>query len=126
MAETNGISEIRIAGKVYPLLFGRAAAQEMATRSIENLTGNPVKLFLDLIYSGMMNNAIKEETKFPQFSEVYELLELFPDEEDATEQQAQIWECFQSSRFGAEWAQKIEESKKKVEEILNEIESKKV
>lgn len=115
MAETNGVAQIKVGGKTTPLLFGRAAAQEMSNRTIDKLSGNSVKLLVDLVYSGMLNHAIKNDFPFPLYSEVYDLIEEFEDEEDAVEQEELLWETFQASRWGSEWAKVIEEAKKKVE-----------
>lgn len=122
MAETNGIAEITVGGEKIPLLFGRAAAQEMSNRSIENLSGNEIKLLTDLVYSGMLNHAIANDFPFPKYNETYSLVERFADEENAFEQQESIWETFQASRWGSEWAKAIEGAKKKVEELQKAIE----
>lgn len=118
MAETNGVAEIRVGGITYPLLFGRAAAQEMSDRTLSNLSGNPVKLLTDLVYSGMMNNAILNSQKFPSQTEVYLLVEDFSDEKDMLEQEKALWDTFEASKWGSKWNEEIAEVKKKATELL--------
>lgn len=122
MATTNGKTIITVGGKEYLLHFGRAAVEEMSHRAADRLTPNRIKMFTDLIYSGMMNSAIATDTPFPSYPEVYELIEDFQDEEDASEQQTKIWNVFEQSRWGAEWIKKLEETKKKVDLAVMEME----
>lgn len=119
MAETNGRAQITVEGVIHPLLFGRAAVQEMSNRSIANPSANGVKLLVDLVYSGMLNDAIFTDLPYPVYSDVYLLVEKFADEEDAQEQEKLLWESFEASRFGAEWVKNIQEAKKKIAEIMH-------
>lgn len=121
MAETNGFSEITVRGQKYPLLFGFAAAQEMATRSMKNLSDNSVKNLTDLIYSGMLNEAISSDIPLPTYSEAYQITELFALENNAKEQEKKIWEVFLQSRWGQDYAKAIEKAKKKIPKVMSEI-----
>lgn len=122
MSQTNGVAEIRIGGKVYPLLFNRAAVQEMSERSQRNLSSNGVKLLSDLVYSGMLNHCIRHELSFPNYSEVVAMIEDdFPDEEDAIEQEKLLWEVFETSRWGSKWVNELNEIKKKVQKITETL-----
>lgn len=123
MATTNGMTKITVGGKEYPLRFGRAAVEEMSRRSAENLSANRVKMFTDLVFSGMMNNAIANDLPFPSYPEAYEMVEEFQDEPDASEQQNEIWGVFEQSRWGAEWLTKLEEVKKKVDQAVTNAEA---
>lgn len=119
--ETNGITKIIVGGKEYPLLFGRAAVEEMSRRSSEKLSNNGVKLLTDLVYSGLLNRAIKDDSEFPSYSDVYDLVEDFQLEEDSSEQYEKIWKIFESSRWGSQWLEKLNEIKKKVDLAMEEL-----
>lgn len=121
MAETNGIAEIRVNGNVHQLLFGRAAVQEMSDRSITNLSSNGTKLLTDLIYSGLMNHNIKFDLPRVEYSDVYDLVEQFADEEDASDQEKKLWETFEASRWGSQWVDELNKIKKKVETMTENI-----
>lgn len=121
MAETNGIAQIKVGGEIYPLLFGRAAVQEMSDRSVNNLSSNGVKLLVDLVFSGMMNHNIKFDLPRVEYSEVYELVENFADEEDAKEQEKKLWEIFEASRWGSQWVNELNEIKKKVQKMTKSL-----
>lgn len=112
---TNGLITINVGGEKYPLRFGRASVEEMSKRVIENTTANNVKMFADLIYSGMMNEAIFKDIPFPAWGDVYEIVELFQEEEDSAEQYEAIWQCFQQSRWGSKWFDELNNIKKKVD-----------
>lgn len=124
MAETNGRFDIVIGtgkeAKTYPLLFGLAAVREMARRSIEGFTANEIKVFTDLVYAGTMNYAISQDLPFPAYGEIYQMVEEFQEQEDATEQFNAMWEVFNASKFGSKWLETVEEAKKKALEMLGE------
>lgn len=121
MAETNGIAQIKVGGETYPLLFGRAAVQEMSDRSVNNLSSNGVKLLADLVFSGIMNHNIKFDLPRVEYSDVYELVENFADEEDAKEQEKKLWEIFEASRWGSQWVNELNEIKKKVQTMTKNL-----
>lgn len=121
MSETNGIAQIKVGGEIYPLLFGRAAVQEMSDRSVNNLSSNGVKLLVDLVFSGMMNHNIKFDLPRVEYSDVYELVENFADEEDAKEQEKKLWEIFEASRWGSQWVNELNEIKKKVQTMTKSL-----
>lgn len=112
------VSEITIGGVKYPLLFGVAAAREMSMRTSENISGNDVKLTQDLLYAGRMNHAIANDLPIPSYTEAYQIVEILYEEEDGQEKQTKIWAEFEESKAGRDWLAKIEESKKKIQEIL--------
>lgn len=120
---TNGVAVLRVGGNEYPLLFGRASVEEMARRFTENISGNGFRLFLDLVYSGMLNQAIRDDMPYPDRTELHDLVEQFYDEPDSKEQHSKIWETFEKSRWGSEFAEKMEVLKKKAEKVVKEMES---
>lgn len=121
MAETNGIAQIKVGGEIHSLLFGRAAVQEMSNRSIKNLTDNSAKLLTDLVFSGIMNHNIKYDLPRVEYSDVYDLVENFADEEDAKEQEKKLWETFEASRWGSQWVDELNEIKKKVQKMTKSL-----
>lgn len=121
MAETNGMAKITVEGVEYPLLFARAAVQEMTKRSLGNPSANEVKLLTDLVFSGMLNFAIFSDGIYPVYTEVYKLVEKFADEETASTQEELLWVTFESSRWGAEWRERLEEAKKKLDLMTEQI-----
>lgn len=115
----NGICELRVDGKVYPLKFGMLAIEELEKRVITNHVSSNIKGAVDLIYAGMMNYAIVKEKKVPSYEEVYNLLEANTSPDFEAQIQA-AWECFNESKYGSDWIKKMETLKKKVSELLNE------
>lgn len=113
----NGITEITVGGVKYPLLFGRAAAEEMNTRLFSELTPNDFKVTNDLIYSGMMNYAISRDLPIPRYSDVFTISELLYDEDDGSEQYQNLWKVFQESKWGKIIDDKVKEAKKKIESL---------
>lgn len=114
----NGITEITVGGEKYPLLYGRAAAEEIAIRIGRSFTANSFKNNLDLIYAGLLNHAIKHDNPIPEYEEVYSLVEAFHDEEDAKEQIEKISGVYAESKWGRDFLSALEEAKKKVEKEL--------
>lgn len=123
MAEASGFDQIEVKGVIYPLLFGRAAVQELSDRNRDSTSGsgNGVKLLIDLIYAGMLNYAIFSDTSVVAYSEVYLIVDDFAEEENFKLKEASLWKSFESSRFGAEWVLDILEAKKKMERVKSEL-----
>lgn len=115
------VTEIKIGGVTYPLLFGRQAAEEMGRRTSDSFSPNGFKLFCDLVYSGMCNHATANDYPFPRYQEVYDKVELFYNESDAKEQQELIWDIFYKSKWGAEYLEKIQEAEKKSQMMMEEL-----
>ena len=111
----NGNCIIRVKGVEYPLYFGRQAIEESARRSEISITGNSVKFFADTVYAGMANHATKLDVPPLPYSEVYDIVEEFYEEEDSAEQFEAIDTCFKESKYGRDFIEKIEELKKKWE-----------
>lgn len=116
------VSEIKIGGVTYPLRFGVASASEMSMRTAENISGNDFKLTQDLIYAGRMNHAIANDLPIPSYSEAYEITEDLYEDEEGQEKQTKMWAEFEESKAGRSWLEKIAESKKKIQEILQTVE----
>lgn len=113
----NGVCEMRIAGKVYPLKFGIVAVEEFSRLCSDNVSKNANKAMIELIYSGLFNHAIANRLPAKSFSEVYDLVEEFNNEDDAADQIEKIWETFNQSKYGSEWLKKIEGLAKKKDEL---------
>lgn len=120
---TNGICSIRVKGVEYPLYFGRQAIEELALRTEANFSTSPFKILVDLIYSGMCAHAARKDIPFPKYEDVYELCEDFEDEEDSAEQYMAVDECFKASKYGSDYIDKLNDTKKKMERLAREAKS---
>jgi predicted RNA methylase len=109
----NGICELRVDSKVYPLKFGMIAIEELERRMIVNHVASNIKAVVDLIYAGMLNYAIVKEQQVPLYAQVYELIEEQNSDADFDQQINAAWVCFNESRFGSDWIKKMEALKKK-------------
>lgn len=119
----NGICEIKVKGKTYPLRFGMIAIEYLN----EKLLGveNNSAMAVHMVYAGMLNHAIANDSSSPDFKTVYGLCELFDEEKDCQEQSAKVSQCFTESKYGAKWMEAIKktnkELKKKIESIGQEL-----
>ena len=111
----NGNCVITIGGIDYPLYFGRLAVEEFAKRTEQHLSPNGFKIATDMVYAGMINFQSRNNLPLSPYSEVYDLMEAFSDEENWEENFRQIDEAFFDSKYGSQYKDKIEELKKKLE-----------
>lgn len=119
---TNGICEIKVAGVVHPLYFGRLAQEEISRRTDANILGNSVKVLTDMVYAGRVNYANRHELPFPSYTEISDLVEDWTDEEDYSEQVEAVDKCFRESKYGRKLVEGWEELKKKMESLVEEQE----
>lgn len=115
----NGLCEIRVQGKVYPLQYGMVAI-EYIDKHIFNTEGNAT-MGVHMIYAGMLNYAFANEKPAPSFKEVYDLCELFDEEKDNKEQGAKVSKCFNESRHGAKWVQAVKKANKELKKKIQLI-----
>ena len=124
-AEHNGLVEITVKGKKHLLRFSYPACMDFEIRVFKNPSSNNGKMFIDLIYSGMLGDALRNEKPEPAYPEVYDLADKLTEEDNFQEQQAKVWEAYNQSKWGKEWMAKIEAfNKKKVEEENQQIQEK--
>ena len=112
---SNGICKIKVKGTDYTLRFQRAAVQYIAETLGKDFVANPFKSTLELVYAGMLNESVFRQSAAPSWEEVYNLVDDFHDEEDATEQLTAVNKAFEDGRWGGDFMRKIEELKKKME-----------
>lgn len=119
----NGICKITVQGVEHTLYFSRLAQEELSRRSFLNAIPNNVKLLGDIIYSGLIGHAHRNDLQYPSYGQVQDLVEEWLDEEDFEEQNAAVDKCFRESKYGsrmlAEWgdtAKKLEGLEQKMAE----------
>lgn len=121
----NGLTEIKVGGVTFPLLFGVKATQYIAERLSEDFTDDPFEINKRLIYAGLLNYASYKDIPKPDMTQAYEICEALFDQEDATEQIEKISNTFAESKHGSKFITKLEEAKKKVmietEAVANSI-----
>lgn len=119
----DGICKIRVKGIEYTLRLQRAAVEIVA----ESLKGVTVYTSFEsihtLIFAGLYNEALFQQAAKPVWGEVLQLAEDFHMEEDATEQLALLNRTFEESRWGADFLKRVDEVKKKMEEVQMETTS---
>lgn len=115
---SNGICEIIVGGEKHALYFNRQAVEEVAMRTEANISGNGFKVLCDLVYAGICAGRARQDLPYPAWHEVYALVEQLYEQEDGTEQQATIHHCFNTSKYGAQYLEKLEEIKKKAEAMM--------
>lgn len=113
----NGIVEVKAEGKIYKLRFGYTACMEFERRLFKNATQNSAKIFTDLLFSGLMCEAVRNEKEIPEYGTAYDLLEVLSQEADYSEQTLKVWNTYHESKWGKEFQDRLSElTKKKVEE----------
>lgn len=80
----NGRLEIKVEGKVYPLLFGMLAMELMAERSRVNPPKGDIKALTNVVYAGVNNARDVKDLSYLSNEEISEIVEsiLFSDEKD--------------------------------------------
>lgn len=117
---SNGICKITVKGTSYTLRFQRAAVQYVAESLGKDFVHSPFKSTLELFYAGMMNESIFNNAPSPTWQEVYDIVDNFHDEEDASEQLQEVNKTFEEGRWGGDFMKKIEELKKKADQMMME------
>lgn len=111
---------ITVRGNQHELLFGRAAAEEATKRllDVNRLTDNNFRNVQVLIYSGLLNAAIKEDLEqYPVWEDVHDLTEQFHEEEDSVEQYDEMYRLFSQSRWGKEVIDGIQKAANQVDAL---------
>ncbi len=117
----NGICEIKVKDKTYPIKFGMVAVEEFGRMCKNNVSENSNKIMVELIYAGMFNHAIANRLVAPSFQYVYDLVEEFNEENDCADQYDKVWTCFNESKHGSEWLKVVTDlAKKKGENLLKQ------
>lgn len=113
----NGVVDLKAGGETYRLRFGYVACMEFEKLIFKNATQNSAKIFTDLIFSGLMCEAVRNEQPIPEYGAAYDLLEILTSEEDYSEQTLKVWNTYHESKWGKEFQARLNElTKKKVEE----------
>lgn len=115
--EQNGICFIKVKGIEYPLYFNRMAIQEVAMRTEAATSPNDFKVTVDLVYGGMCAYNYSKDLPYPKFSDVYQIVEDFYEEEDCVEQLSEINKCFVESKYGKEYLSAFSDIKKKLSKL---------
>ena len=119
----NGLTEIKVGGETFPLLFGVKATKYITEALSENFFEDDFEINKALVFGGMMNyySYIGKPLPhdFPQ--QVYMLVEAWLQEADAKEQSEHISKVFAESKFGSKLMENLEEAKKKVMKELEEM-----
>lgn len=117
----NGLASINVGGKIYPLLFGVAATQEIAKIVEKDYSDNEFTNIHAIIHGGMINHAIKARETLPSWTDTYEVAEAFYAEKDFIEQFNAVNKIFAESRWGSDYLNKLEDLKKKVDKQTEEV-----
>lgn len=117
----NGLTNINVGGKLYPLLFGVAATQEIAKIVEKDYSDNEFTNIHAIIHGGMINHAIKARETLPSWTDTYEVAEAFYAEKDFIAQFNAVNTVFAESRWGSDYLNKLEELKKKVDKQASEV-----
>lgn len=125
----NGYTKlIDVEGVEHTLYFGRQAVEEFGRRTEKYMTDNGFKIAVDMVYSGIANYMTKLDMPVMKYDQVYEMLEKLSDLQEGTEavphydkQYEDITQCFWESKYGSEYAEKLEEIKKKVEQEIQTL-----
>lgn len=117
---TNGRCVFRVKGVEYPLYFNIPACEEFTKRLDRSIVDNEFQTVADMVYSGLFGFALSVDKPAPVWSEVYDLVVLFYEEEDFISQVEHINEVFSNSKEGAKVIGAVEEIKKKIQTILEE------
>lgn len=117
----NGIVEVNAGGKKTVLRFGYIACMEFEKLIFKNATQNSAKVFTDLIYSGLLCEAVRNEKAIPDYGVAYDLLEVLTSEEDYNEQTLKIWNTYNESKWGQDFQKRLNELNTKKKEDSEEV-----
>lgn len=108
---------------VHDLYFGMQAVEEFALRLSKYVSGNPFKISVDMVYSGIANFMTKNDVPPMSYTEVYEMMEEAheADPEGFTKQMQAIEKEFWESKYGVKYLEKLSELKKKVEQEIADL-----
>lgn len=118
----NGVFEIEIDEKTITLLFGVSGVDEFQRRSVYNPSEDSVKVFTDLLYSGLYGYAMRQGKGKPDYETAYDLMEAILGLPNSDAISANIWDTFKESVHGANFLAKIEAINKKAKEDAELIE----
>lgn len=117
----NGVVEITVKKKKHILRFGYHGCMEFEQRIFKNPTQNQGKMLTDLVFSGIYGECMRSEKPMPIYEEVYDLVDLLSEEKDYSDQMQKVWDCYNQSKWGKEYVEKLAElGKKKAPESENQ------
>lgn len=117
----NGFSKITsVEGVEHTLYFGMQAVEEFAMRTERYLSGNSFKIAVDMIFAGIANQMTKLDMAPLPYGEVYSMIEALvdADKEAYNKQYEAIENAFWESKHGKDYADRLKEIKKKVDQEI--------
>ena len=104
----NGVVEITIKDQIYTLRFnvhGAMAFESKMKKSVMDYTTTEgqIKLAADLLYSGMLGQAIRDEKPIPNWGESMDLFDVFSNQDDFGDQFKKMFDTYTAT----EWAKKL-------------------
>lgn len=122
----NGYAQITVSNKeggqeVRHLYFGRQAVEEFGRRIAATFSDNSFKIATDMVFAGLVGYNTKMDIPPPLYTEVYEMMEEFTEQEDYEKQYEGVQKAFWESKYGREYQTKLADFKKKAEEELERM-----
>lgn len=124
----NGVVEIKIDDTTtHVLRFNMHGSMEFERRMFANPSENSIKIFTDLVYSGMFGESVRNSGSVPKYSDAADLVELLNEHKDGATQSEEVWNTYHESKYGKDFQKRIDEfNKKKAEAEKKAEEAKKV
>ena len=111
----NGIVDITVNGVKHRLRFNVMSCSQFERLVFSDLEESGNKTLLNLVYSGIYGENLRNELPKPDFKDIYDLVEALADEDDFVEQRDKVESTYYESKYGRKFLEVMEEFKKKIE-----------
>lgn len=111
----NGVVEIQAGESKHTLRFSVHGCGAFQQRLFANPDKEPAKILTDMVYSGLYGEAMRNGQMAPEYSLAYDIVDIISGQEDFDKQSNAIWDTYNESVHGRDFAKKLDLlSKKKV------------
>jgi len=112
----NGLVELFDGENKHVLRFGYPACMEFEVRCFpkdRKISPNLGKINVDLIYSGLLGEAVRNDKPIPEYGVAYDLHDAVAEQSDYSDQIQRVWDTYHASKWGADFKARMEEFSKK-------------